>query len=128
MYFDENDKQVEFNGSIYAIDYDGTIDFAGYPNVGKIDTDAVNAIKKIKERGNHIILWTCRFGETLEAAVNECRKHGIEFDAVNDNLPRLKKAFKSPKIVADFYIDDRGVGFGNGQLKKIWDCLQNVGE
>ncbi len=37
-------------------------------------------------------LWTCRAGEALSKAVEWCREHDLEFDAVNDNLPENAKA------------------------------------
>ena len=45
----------------------------------------------------------------LEDAVSWCRKYGLEFDAINDNLPESIKCYgnNSRKVDADFYIDDR---------------------
>ena len=37
-------------------------------------------------------LWTCRAGEALSKAVEWCREHDLEVDAVNDNLPENAKA------------------------------------
>ena len=38
-----------------------------------------------------------------------CEEHGIEFDAVNENLPRIIKAFGGDcrKVYADEYLDDK---------------------
>ena len=40
-----------------------------------------------------------------------CKEHGIIFDAVNENLPEIVKAFGGDcrKIYADEYIDDKNV-------------------
>ena len=67
-------------------------------------------------------MWTCRAGEALERAVEFCRIHGLEFDAVNDNIPEIIELFgvNSRKITADVYIYDKAVcivyGKGKGNV------------
>ena len=58
---------------------------------------------------NKLILWTCRAGDALDAAVAWCQSHQLEFDAVNDNLPEIIEYYgtNSRKISCDYYIDDR---------------------
>lgn len=45
------------------------------------------------------------------SAVAQCREHGLEFDAVNDNIPEIVEMYgvNSRKITADYYIDDKAV-------------------
>lgn len=110
---------------IIAVDYDGTIDFAGFPKVGKIDELALNALKAWKARGNKLILWTCRSGDHLSQAINCCKDKGLEFDAVNENIAEIKKAgFESPKVFANLYIDDRAMG--RTGLTDIWQSVSKV--
>ena len=47
----------------------------------------------------------------LRAAVEWCKKQGLVFDAVNDNLPEVIERYgtNSRKISCDFIIDDRSV-------------------
>lgn len=95
-------------GMKIAIDFDGTLwDFAG-SHTGTNEV-LINTAKRLKANGHRLILWTCRYeGQGLEAAIARCREHGLEFDAVNDNLPEVKEQYGNPrKIVADVYIDDR---------------------
>ena len=94
-----------------AVDFDGCLCSRAWPNIGEPNIDAINALIRRKERGDKIILWTCRDGEMLEQAVLWCRKHGIEFDAVNDNLPEHKEFFggNSRKVYANEYWDDAAV-------------------
>ena len=90
-----------------AIDFDGTLwDHAGAEGPNTI---LIEAAKLLRSRGHRLILWTCRYeGQGLEDAVAKCQAHGLEFDAVNDNLPEVKEGYGNPrKIVADLYIDDR---------------------
>lgn len=108
--------------NIIAVDYDSTIDFAGFPNVGKVDVKALNTLKKLKSEGWKLILWTCRSGEPLDNAVEYCKSLGLEFDAVNENIEEIKKAgFNSPKVLADYYIDDRAMGFYD--MDTIWEIF-----
>ena len=62
-----------------------------------------------------MILWTCREGKELEDAVAACKAVGLEFDAVNDNVPELKEAFGTNprKVGATEYWDDRAVCMGH---------------
>lgn len=47
----------------------------------------------------------------MQEAVEWCRQYGLEFDAVNENLPEMIKRYgnDSRKIHADVYIDDKAV-------------------
>ena len=89
---------------IIAVDYDGTL-----VNGGKLDHALIDALRARQRRGDTVILWTCREGELLRAAVDWCKSQDLIFDAVNDNLPeRVQQYGKNPrKIGADLYIDDR---------------------
>lgn len=93
---------------IYAVDFDGTLCREKYPDIGDANTALINYLINQKKRGSKIILWTCRTGELLQKAVELCRQHGLEFDAVNDNLPEIIEFYgvNSRKVYADYYIDD----------------------
>ncbi|MEG2332808.1 MAG: hypothetical protein RSB62_10990 [Bacteroides sp.] len=94
---------------IIAVDFDGTLCVNKWPEIGRPIHLILNYIKKEKEAGCKIILWTCRSGERLAEAVEWCEKHGLLFDAVNQNLPEVVSEFggDTRKIVADKYIDDK---------------------
>ena len=96
---------------IIALDYDGTVALNSYPHAGEPNWPVIEAAKTEKATGSRLILWTCREGEELKVAVEACREWGLEFDAVNDNLPELKQAWgnNSRKIFANEYWDDRAV-------------------
>jgi hypothetical protein len=93
---------------IYAVDFDGTLSLAGWPNVGSPNKPLFDFLIRQKRDGDKIILWTCRVGDRLEEAVNFCKDNGLEFDEVNRNLPSVIEAFggDTRKIVANVYIDD----------------------
>lgn len=96
------------NKKIIAVDFDGTLCKNNYPDIGEANEELINHLKRVQSKGDKIILWTCRIGEKLEAAVAWCKKRGLIFDAVNENLPESIAEFGSDtrKIFADEYIDD----------------------
>ena len=94
---------------IYAVDFDGTLSMGEWPAVGPANDRLINFLLGRQERGDKVILWTCRAGSALEDAVDFCEDHGLVFDAVNDNLPEIVEQYgsNSRKITCDVYIDDK---------------------
>ena len=91
---------------IIAVDFDGTLSLdSQYPNIGHFNTHLYEALMKLRGIGWSIVLWTCREGKELKEAVEWCKINGLEFDAINENPSHVP--FKSRKVVADMYIDDR---------------------
>lgn len=105
---------------IYAVDFDGTLSLGErYPTIGQPNKPLIAFLRERQQEGDRIILWTCREGEYLTAAVQFCRENGLIFDAVNDNTRENQKAFGNNcrKVFAHYYIDDRNL------MKEEW---QNV--
>lgn len=104
-----------------AVDFDGTLCEYNFPYIGKQNKEhkeLMKALIKLKENGHKIILWTNRGDnenyKVLSEAIDWCRSQGLEFDAVNENLPNQKKiSGYSPKIMADYYIDDKALQYGD---------------
>lgn len=98
---------------IYAVDFDGTLNITdeSYPSLGRPNKKLFYILKKLQKKGNKIILWTCRTGAALDAAVYFCEGYGLKFDAVNENLPEAIEEHRSDprKIGYDVLIDDRVV-------------------
>ena len=99
----------EMPRKIIAVDFDGTLCSNAWPYIGRPNEPVIEYVKQQKATGAELILWTNRSGERLDDAVIWCREHGIEFDAVNANLPRMIAAFgnDSRKVYADEYLDDK---------------------
>ena len=98
---------------IIAIDFDGTIVEHKYPAIGQEIPFATDTLKLLQRDGHRLILWTVREGALLEEAVAFCRARGVEFFAVNSDSPTGQadnSTFRSRKIKADLFIDDRQVG------------------
>lgn len=96
---------------IYAVDFDGTLCESVWPDIGAPNVDLINHLIKRRNEGVKLILWTCRVGERLQEAVEWCKGHGLEFDAVNKNVPETIERFGSDcrKVFANCYIDDLAV-------------------
>jgi hypothetical protein len=94
---------------IYAVDFDGTLCVNEFPEIGAPRHAVIDFIKCRRRAGDKVILWTCRSGRDLDCAVRWCNRHGLEFDAVNDNLEENIACYNnnSRKVNADYYIDDR---------------------
>ena len=103
---------------VFGVDFDGTLSFGQWPGCGPANDGLISFLKARKDAGDKLILWTCREGEDLRAAVEWCLNLGLEFDAINDNLPEIVERYgcNSRKISCDFYIDDKAIA---GNIYKL---------
>ena len=94
---------------IIAVDFDGTLCSDCYPEIGIPNLPLIHLLRQLKEQDKELILWTCRCGEKLDAAVAWCKRFGLEFDAVNENVARTLEKYgtESRQVSADVYIDDK---------------------
>ncbi len=103
-------EQMETLPRIIAVDFDGTLVTDKYPEIGTIKYLFGRFIEAKKRMPDvRLILWTCRDGERLEEAVQFCKENGLEFDAVNKNIPEVIAMFgkDTRKIYANEYWDDK---------------------
>lgn len=99
-------------GKIIAVDFDGTIVTNRYPEIGEPKEAVISWLREQRKNGARLILWTCRCGGEMAAAVRWCREHGLIFDAVNDNLKDHIKEYRGQncrKVYADVYLDDKNL-------------------
>lgn len=101
-----------------AIDFDGCLCHNAYPEIGAPNWDVISKARVEQKNGAGLILWTCREGELLQAAIDACTRWGLELDAVNESLPEWIEAFggRSRKAGATEYWDDRAIPVHNGWL------------
>ncbi|MFV0413323.1 MAG: hypothetical protein ACK5L3_08645 [Oscillospiraceae bacterium] len=108
---------------IIAVDFDGTLCEHKYPEIGAPNRPAITALLEQQANGALLILWTCREGDLLQAAVLWCINHGLHFDTVNANIPANVQYFgtDSRKVYAHEYWDDRArqVAAANDDLPAI---------
>lgn len=57
-----------------AIDFDGTLCTNDYPNIGEPNWEIIAEAKMEQANGAGLILWTCREGEMLHAALKACEE------------------------------------------------------
>ena len=99
---------------IIGVDFDGTLAITKgtYPEITSEISTILDYVKEEQYYGAYIILITMREGKDLDDAVKWCESHGLIFDAVNDNLPYMKRFFgNNPrKIFCNEYIDDANLG------------------
>lgn len=95
-----------------AVDFDDTCVVAGaeYPDVVANVPYAVDTLRKLARMEIRIVLWTCRTGAELDAAVNWFNESGIPLYGVCENPDPYWVENPTRKIYADVYIDDKGVG------------------
>lgn len=111
---------AEITDKVIAVDFDGCICSMNYPDIGEPNWEVINALKHEKSLGTKIILWSCRTDEALNDAIKACDSWGLQFDAVNENVPErlLKYGYSdSRKVSADEYWDDlaKVIKFTGGQ-------------
>lgn len=97
------------NMKIICVDFDNTLSLHGnFPDVGEPNIKLFEYLIKRQSEGDCIILWTCRCGKALEAAVDFCRNNGLIFNYVNENHPDKIAEYVNDcrKIFAHVYIDD----------------------
>jgi hypothetical protein len=120
-------------GTIYAIDFDGTVVTHEFPKVGKDVPYAVETLQKIVAHGGKLILWTMRSNHTSPPEFNTELQHErnpiVQCDAGNylddaikwfsdrqiplwgtQRNPDQDKWTSSPKAYAHVYIDDAALG------------------
>lgn len=92
-----------------AIDFDGCLCSDRYPAIGAPYWGVIGSAIWEQMAGAKLILWTCREGDDLQAAVDACSSWGLQFDAINENLPERIAYYGNDcrKIGADEYWDDR---------------------
>lgn len=91
-----------------AVDFDGTCVTHEYPHIG-LDIGAAPVLRALTEQGCRLILFTMRSGKLLKEAKDWFADNKIPLYAANEN-PEQKSWTSSPKVNADFYIDDAAIG------------------
>lgn len=110
----------------FAIDFDGTIAYDAYPNIGELIPGAKETMAKIRELGGQIVIWTCRTDEALENAIKFLADNGIEYDKFNESFDHNVNLYGNDtrKVYADIYIDDRSLHFQ--QQPVDWSLVEEI--
>jgi hypothetical protein len=119
---------------VIAVDFDGTLCEYAFPKIGEQKQhhkELLELLVTMRKNGHKLILWTCRGDNKeypcLSEAVDWCRKQGLEFDAINENIKGTKKlSGPSPKVLADYYLDDRSLIFNSQDFINSLELLKNL--
>lgn len=119
---------------VIAVDFDGTLCEYDFPKIGEqkpYHKRLLEILVDMRSKGHKLILWTCRGDNEeypcLTEAIDWCKKQGLEFDAVNENVAGTKKlSGPSPKVVADFYLDDKALIANESEFTKTFNFLEEI--
>jgi hypothetical protein len=117
-----------------AVDFDGTLCEYDFPKIGEQKQhhkDLLDLLIKMRNTGHKLILWTCRGDNEeypcLSEAITWCKNQGLEFDSINENIVGTKKlSGPSPKVVADFYLDDKSLLFNSTNTEECFNILKDL--
>ena len=117
-----------------AIDFDGTLCENQFPEIGAPNRCLITELIEYKKNHPEVkyILWTCRDNHTeeryLDRAVQFCKDYGLEFDAVNENLPEVQAMFNNDtrKVFANVYLDDRALPVDYNSFTLLKEVLKNA--
>ena len=114
---------------IIAVDFDGVLCKDCFPSIGEPNLGIMLLLIQARIAGHRLILWTCRENVTkdgelhtmLTEAIEWCKGFGLEFDAVNKNLPSEWDEYEGQrrKVTADIYIEDKIVGFDINEVEEF---------
>lgn len=123
---------------ILAIDFDGTIAYSNYPDIGDLLPGAVEVITNLRQRGHTIIINSCRAGNDEKQMKDFLRYSEVPYDYINKNCPRQIKLYggDTRKISCDISFDDKSFFmqedfFFNGKdvvQDLFWSRVNNVME
>ena len=104
---------------VIAVDFDGCLHSGEWPNIGRENWQAIHELIRRRMDGDKVILWSCREGTMLSAAVTWCFERGLSFDSVNENLKENIEKYggNCRKVYADEYWDDKAVPVVSGHSK-----------
>jgi len=110
-----------------AIDFDGTLHTGKWPAIGAPAPYARDVMKKLKNDGHRLIIWTCREGVPARDMINWLLEKDIPFDRVNDNFPDMieRYGYNARKIGCDLIIDDNQIG-GLPGWNDIYDFVRGT--
>lgn len=125
------------HSAVICVDFDGTIADHVYPDIGRDVPGALRVLRELRDAGHRLVLWTMRCdgqrdGDVLSQAVAWCRKHGIEFDCVNEP-PWTQRAWTTSPKVHGLLIDDNAIGCplrenprAGGRPYVDWDAVREI--
>lgn len=109
--FNKLKKKIKNSPLVIAVDFDDTLFNTDFPTIISPKEDIIHFCKDLQAQGHILILNTCREGVVLNEAIIACKRVGLVFDYVNENVPSRIQKYGSDcrKIGADLYLDDKAI-------------------
>ena len=101
---------------VIGVDYDGCVCTDEYPGIGKLRPGCKEVLKRLVDEGHKLVLWTCREGTDLLAAVYWLTTNGMahyftDYNAHPQELSDLYGGKNPRKLGADVFIDDKNLAW-----------------
>lgn len=119
---------MKLKHKLFCIDFDGTIAYDAYPEIGELIPGAKETMIKIKELGGEICVWTCRTHQAAIDAVTFLNMNDIPYDKFNEPFDDNVNEYggdHSRKLFSDVYIDDRCILFKERGYVD-WSLIQHL--
>lgn len=108
--------QQEPKDKAIVVDFDGTLaEDKKFPDIGEPMPGAIEAMKRLKQAGFDIVIFTCRMNRTHGDRAAEMQRqaiqewldrHGVPYDRIDDG--------RNGKPFAHFYIDNKNLEYRGG--------------
>ena len=108
------------HAAVIAIDFDGTLVTVNADGEYEPIAGAREALEDLRDRGVKVVIHTCRTGL---ASRNHTLRLELDFIAAKLNefgIP-FDEIYAGEKLVADFYVDDRSIGFRGDWAQTLID-------
>jgi hypothetical protein len=90
---------------VIAYDFDDTV--FDYHNKGRVYSDVIELLRKCKEFGAHLVVFTANPDEKLPTIRDYLLDNSIPFDAINVTPDFIPIAVGTKKIYYNVFLDDR---------------------
>ena len=109
---------------VIGIDFDGTIVYDAYPEIGEPIPGAIETINKWYNEGFWIVIHSCRAGEYEADMCRWIYENKLDVHRINNNLDwRIEKyGGDTRKMSLDINIDDKNIGMQmyTGISMRMW--------
>jgi len=97
------------HSKVIAVDYDNTITLPRpYPEKAPINPEAKKYLDKLYKKGYTLVLWSARLEDEYNEAYSRCINEFGLYYMLKDSTTKFLHG-STGKLIASFYIDDKGL-------------------